>query len=69
MIVAIRNVSRSFKGDLASLTRSSLRQLVASGTVVECDGVYSLSPFAGSRKRASSGDAGEATPKKSSLVR
>ena len=69
MIVAIRNVSRSFKGDLASLTRSSLRQLVAAGTIVECDGVYALSPLGSSRKRTASGGAAESTPNKSSLVR
>lgn len=63
IIVAIRNVSRTFKGDLASLAKSSLRQLVASGTIVECDGVYALSPLGSSRKRATSGDTLGSTPK------
>jgi hypothetical protein len=46
IVVAIRNVlnrSGTIKGDLTSLTKSGLRKLVASGTIVERDGVYSLS--------------------------
>ena len=68
IIVAIRNVSRTFKGDLASLTKSSLRQLVASGTIVERDGMYTLSALGSGRKRTSSGDITGPTPKKSSAV-
>ena len=54
VIVAIRNVSKTFKGDLAALTRSSLRKLVVAGTLVETDGMYSLSPACG-RERTSTG--------------
>ena len=68
IIVAIRNVSRAFKGDLASLTKSSLRQLVASGTVLERDGMYTLSPPGSGRKRTPSGDALGPAPKNSSAV-
>lgn len=68
IIVAIRNVSKTLKGDLASLTKSSLRQLVASGTIVECDGVYTLSPPGSGRKRTPSGDTIGPTPKNSSAV-
>jgi hypothetical protein len=54
MVVAIRNVlSRSgpMKGDLTTSMKAALRKLVASGTVEETDGVYSLSPH---RKKSKS---------------
>ena len=53
MIVAIRRVLNrrgAIKGDLTSLTRSGLRKLIASGTVMESDGVYSLSPVCNQRR-------------------
>jgi hypothetical protein len=52
MIAAIRNVlnrSGTIKGDLTSLTKSGLRKLLASGTVVERDGMYTLSPLSSQR--------------------
>jgi len=45
LVVSIRNVlnrSGSVKGDLSSMVKSALRKLVAAGTVVDEDGVYSL---------------------------
>ena len=66
LIVAIRNVSRTFKGDLASLTRSSLRKLVVAGTLVETDGMYSLSPVGGGRERTSTGNTPGSTAKSAS---
>jgi hypothetical protein len=66
LIVAIRNVSRTFKGDLASLTRSSLRKLVASGALVESDGMYSLSKPGSRRERTASGNPTGSTAKNSS---
>lgn len=47
MVVAIRHMlSRSgpMKGDLNTSIKAALRKLVASGTVEETDGMYSLSP-------------------------
>jgi hypothetical protein len=47
LVVAVRNVlnrSGAFKGDLSTMVKSALRKLVADGTVVDVDGVYSLSP-------------------------
>jgi hypothetical protein len=48
LVVGIRNaLNRSGatnKGDLMALTKSGLRNLVASGEVEERDGLYSLSP-------------------------
>jgi len=61
VMVAIRNVSRTFKGDLAALTRSSLRKLVVAGTLVETDGVYSLSPACG-RERTTTGSTPSSIP-------
>lgn len=46
MVVAIRrrlNLAGTMKGDLTSMTKSGLRKLVASGMVLERDGVYTLS--------------------------
>ncbi len=45
LVVSIRNVlnrTGSVKGDLSSMVKSALRKLVAAGTVVDVDGVYSL---------------------------
>jgi hypothetical protein len=45
LVVAIRNVlnrTGAVKGNLPDMTKSALRKLVASGTLVESDGLYSL---------------------------
>ncbi|MEA2708638.1 MAG: hypothetical protein QOF78_1239 [Phycisphaerales bacterium] len=47
LVVAIRRtlgLAESPKGDLAAMVKSALRTLVASKTVVDHDGRYSLSP-------------------------
>ena len=47
LVVAVRRtlgVLESPKGDLAAIVKSALRTLVASKTVVDHDGRYSLSP-------------------------
>ncbi len=56
MVVAIRrrlNLAGTIKGDLAKLTKSGLRKLVAAGTVLERDGVYTLSAAVGDAVSAS----------------
>jgi hypothetical protein len=46
LVVAIRgglNESGAVKGDLSATVKSALRKLIASGAVLDVDGVYSLS--------------------------
>lgn len=46
LVVAIRKgfvISNGFKGDLTAAVKSALRKLVASKTVVDVEGMYSLS--------------------------
>jgi hypothetical protein len=45
LVVAIRkslDQSEAVKGDLAEIVKSTMRQLVASHTVVEVEGIYAL---------------------------
>jgi hypothetical protein len=54
LVVAIRKAlgkSAFLKGDLSSVVNTSLRKLVASGKVVENDGVYSLALESTGRSR------------------
>ena len=47
LVVAIRHTlgrSERVKGNLSDLVQSSMRKLVASQTVIDADGMYSLSP-------------------------
>ena len=47
LVVAVRRTlgrSENLKGDLSHMVKSALRKLVASSTVVDDDGRYSLSP-------------------------
>lgn len=40
----VLNQAGGVKGDISQMVRSALRALVASRTIVEMDGIYSLSP-------------------------
>jgi hypothetical protein len=47
LVVAVRRTlgrSEKLKGDLAAMVRNALRKLTTAGTVVDADGVYSLTP-------------------------
>ena len=43
LVVAVRKNLRYEKGDLPEIVKSALHKLVASSTVVDSDGLYSLS--------------------------
>jgi len=43
LVVAVRSsLGSSVKGDLSLMVKSSLRKMIASGTVNDADGLYSL---------------------------